>query len=208
MWYQPEGNEFAGKTVVIAGQGPSLVPAQLTYLQEHLTTIALKDTYIHAPNASIVYACDRIWWADRWKTDQALRDHRGIRLCLDWQRMDTGIPDLWWLKSAGAKGLAATPGYVKHSNNTGQQAVDLAVGMGAKRILLLGYTMKQVNGRSHFHDRHQNIDNAILDTYRGNMTIAAKQLAVLGVSVYTVGETALKCFPNIDFNQACAFIKK
>lgn len=42
--------------------------------------------------------------------------------------------------------------HVKHGNSSGHTAISLAVALGATRVILLGFDMRLVNGRSHSHD--------------------------------------------------------
>lgn len=42
--------------------------------------------------------------------------------------------------------------HVKHGNSSGHTAISLAVALGATLIILLGFDMRLVNGRSHSHD--------------------------------------------------------
>lgn len=51
---------------------------------------------------------------------------------------------------------------IRYGRSSGHLALSLAINLGAKRCVLLGFDCRIVNGRSHFHDKHS---NAISITY-------------------------------------------
>src|SRR5690606_5241378 len=46
---------------------------------------------------------------------------------------------------------------VKRGRTSGHTAVALAIAMGARRVVLLGYDCRMVEGRSHFHDSYAQV---------------------------------------------------
>lgn len=62
--------------------------------------------------------------------------------------------DVHALKHRHADGLSFDPKVLHTGGNSGYQAINLAVLLGAKKILLLGYDMSKPNGRSHWHGDH------------------------------------------------------
>jgi hypothetical protein len=52
---------------------------------------------------------------------------------------------------------------IKYGRSSGHLALSLAINMGAKRCVLLGFDCRIVDGRSHFHDKPS---NAIAITYK------------------------------------------
>lgn len=201
-WYQ-HGKPFTGYTVVIAGQGPSLNTEQLHDISYIYPTIAIKDTYEYAPNAQIIYACDRSWWFTRWKTDQALREHKADKVVLDYQKLDTKVPDLHWLKCNGNHGMSFQEGYVMHGRNSGHQALNLAVNMGAKKIILMGYDMRVIDGKAHFHNRHVPVPHSVFDTFYEAMLRAAPLLKERGIQVANTSmKSRLMCFFKMPYEEA------
>lgn len=51
-------------------------------------------------------------------------------------------------------GLSGNPHRLTWNMNAGACAVNLALHLGARRVVLLGYDMKQVDGRNNWHDEH------------------------------------------------------
>ena len=60
--------------------------------------------------------------------------------------------DIKILKNTGKGGLELEATAIKHGNNSGYAAINLAYHLGVKRIVLLGFDMQNIGGKSHFHD--------------------------------------------------------
>lgn len=52
------------------------------------------------------------------------------------------------------EGLSLDPLWIRGGGNSGYQAVNLAVHLGAKKIVLIGFDMKGSGGKVHWHDAH------------------------------------------------------
>jgi hypothetical protein len=84
--------------------------------------------------------------------------------------------------------------------------VNLAVLLGAKRILLLGYDMKfGPNGERHWHKDHagRNPAEAQLQEWREKFATMVPDLAKAGVEVINCSrDTALDMFPKLKLEEA------
>ena len=103
-----------------------------------------------APWADILYAADVKWW--RHYHERALRfagRKVTIRKTLPW-------PEVYSLEqSTEHASLDPRPTHLVHGGNSGYQAIHLAVHLGASRILLLGFDMKNGRcGRRHWFGDH------------------------------------------------------
>ena len=58
-------------------------------------------------------------------------------------------------KLTGHKVLDMKPGHLKSGNNSGYAAINLAIHMGAKVVILLGFDMKFDAAGSHWHEGHK-----------------------------------------------------
>jgi len=201
-WYQ-HGRPFEDWTVVVAAQGPSLIPEQVDEASHIFPTCVCKDVYMYAENAKLIYACDRAWWHQRWRTDEALRKHKAVKVTLDYQKLDTKVPDLQWLKCGGNHGFIFEEGVVAHGRNTGHQLINLVVNMGAPRLILMGYDMRVLDGKTHCHDRHVPVPHTVFDDFYGAMMQAAPLLVKKGIKVINTSmRSRLTCFPKMPFNEA------
>ena len=141
----------APAAVLIAG-GPSLTQADVDYCRGKARVLAINDTYRMAPWADLLYFCDGRWW-DWHKDRPAFKSFAGIRATLDQRAAETDH-GLKWLKNTGPKGLETDPTGLRTGRNSGYQAINLAVHLGAKRIVLLGYDMRLVDGSDHWFGSH------------------------------------------------------
>lgn len=96
------------------------------------------------------------------------------------------------------KGLNLSPHKLLCGNNSGHQALNLAIKYGARQIYLLGFDMKpSEDGNAQFHNEHKEKTNVL--TYAETMIPKFIEIAPivknLGVSVYNCNpDSALRCF--------------
>lgn len=147
-WEPPQ--DFAGKTVVVIGSGKSLTAEDVRYCRGKAKAIAVNDNFKMAPWADVIYGADSAWWRSRLKHLDGLD---GLRVGLVWdgesKRYHLGWDDdvllecVNGLGDSGEYGVERNfDGYIRNGKNSGYQAVQLAVAMGANRILLLGFDMR------------------------------------------------------------------
>jgi hypothetical protein len=155
-WHIPR--LWPNSLVVCIGSGPSLSKFQIDYIQNKpIKIIAINDAYRACPFADLLYASDYRWW--QYHIEET-KQFKGLRVGLGYRnRPFEGIyyvaPELNERGDPVSTGLSLDPRYIRTANNSGFQAINLAVLLGAKRIVLLGYDMKKdVYGRSHFFGDH------------------------------------------------------
>lgn len=97
-------------------------------------------------------------------------------------------------------------GVVRDGRSSGHKAVGLAIALSAKRIVLLGFDMRVVDGRSHFHDAYQARDPALYEqsfipAFRGwNEQAKAAGVEVLNATP----NSALEEFSRVDLDEVLA----
>lgn len=150
-WTAPE--LWPGETAVILGGGPSLTEAQVRHARASgARIIAINDAWRLAWGADVLYFCDDKWW--EWH-HKKLAGWPGIIVRLHAPKHDFGDPRIKVLRRIGKEGMA--PPEVRdgicHGQDSGYQAINLAVLLGARRIVLLGIDMHAplVNGRPKLH---------------------------------------------------------
>lgn len=104
-------------------------------------------------------------------------------------------------------GLCLAPPIICRGANSGFQALNLAVHLGARRIVLLGYDMQRTGGLSHWHGDHgrglNNPSEHNFARWRRQFEEAAPTLAAAGIEVVNCSRaTALTCFPRMDLHAA------
>lgn len=91
--------------------------------------------------------------------------------------------------------------------NSGLGAIRLAMLFGAEKIVLLGYDCQHTGGERHWHGDHpKGLGNAS-SVQHWPMRFAGFAKKVSGVEIVNASrETALKCFPQMDLEDALAWI--
>lgn len=102
------------------------------------------------------------------------------------------------LRAGQVVGLSSQPDTLHTGCNGGYQTVNMAVLAGGARIVLVGYDMRYVDGRSNWHTPHPvaSYESWYSDVYRPQF----KQMGALpkGVSILNASpDSALTCFPKV-----------
>jgi len=108
------------------------------------------------------------------------------------------VPDksILRIKGAHAQGLSFNPKVIHYGSNSGFQALNIAVLMGAKRIILLGYDMRfSKDNKSHWFGDHPDNVRSNYTSWLSNYGVAAAQLNEKGIEVINCSPiSALTCF--------------
>jgi hypothetical protein len=193
---------FPEATFVCLGGGPSLTPEDVNACRGRAMVIAVSDTYRLAPFAAALYSCDAKWWDHH----HGVPSFAGLRYALEHRA--ACWPGVEILKNTGREGLETDPTGLRTGQNSGYQAINLAVHLGARRIILLGYDMQASDdGRTHWFGRHPRA----LERYspypqfiEAFGTLVAP-LAALGIHVLNASRaSALTMFPRVALETALA----
>lgn len=107
------------------------------------------------------------------------------------------------LHNTGEKGVDLTPDSLRTGKNSGSAAINLAVHLGAKRILLLGYDMGPYQGRHHFCDPAPMQHRSPYEMFRKFMATMVQPLQEAGIEVLNcTRRTNLECFPLVPLEVA------
>lgn len=182
------------QTYVLIGGGPSLTPEDVDAVRGRARVIAINDAYRLAPWADVLYAADRKWidWHD------GVPSFTGPKFSIEGGSTPATTRPGWTvLRNTGFVGLELDPTGLRAGFNSGYQALNLAVHLGARRILLLGYDMAPaVDGRSHWFGDHPDKMPSPYDQMRAAFATLVEPLAELGVEVINCSrQTALLTFP-------------
>lgn len=189
---------WPGATVVILASGPSLTLADVEDTVAY-PTIAISDTFIFAPHASVLYAPDPRWW--RRQPEALKRPIPKYALRKDPLAVIDGSVDV--LNHLPGPGLSQKRCCLKGSH-AGIQAINLAVLSGATRIVLLGYDMKpDATGRNHFFGEHPDRSHVNYVTRLKDYDGIVPDLAHNGVQVVNASrDTAITTFPRLPLRVA------
>lgn len=178
--------------------GPSLTQADVEACRGRARVIAIKDSYRLAPWADALYACDAKWW----RRYNGVPEFTGRKYALEPHEHGEPDPDFApWpdvvvLKNAGLAGLALDPSALRHGYNSGYQAINLAVHLGARRIVLLGYDMQPGPQGYHWFGSHPWQVDIPFGLFLQQFPALVAPLAAAGVEIVNATRsTALTCFP-------------
>lgn len=194
---KPEGE----RVFVIIANGISLTRDDIDTahaLAPDATTIAISDSYILAPHAQYLYACDYKWW--HWRYASVLGvGFAGQLLSIDpvaVEKFDR-IELIACVDAAAAKpGLCKSHNAIHNGFSSGYQAVHIARNMGATKIVLLGFDYG-ATGQGHWFGGHP--DNSVSDfpVMVRAFDSLAQDLIDEGIEVINcTRKTALQCFPR------------
>ena len=211
---------WRGETVVCIASGPSVTSTSLVGVSQKARSIAVNDTYLIAPWADICYFADARW--HDWHTHgvakpelglsaedvaRRFREFAGQKVTIENTGMSVQDPRVFILRNytqvGQPEGLSAVPNGLHTGSNSGYQAINLAVLAGARRVLLVGYDMRFVNGKTHFHGGHpsKHPEDVYLRYARrfNNIVPAARALGIEIINC-TPG-SAVKAFPFGDLEE-------
>lgn len=191
---------WPGSTIVCIATGPSLTREDVEACRDKARVVVVNDAHRLAPWADALWATDGSWW----------NHHRGVPT---FTGLKYGItvpvgkwPGVQVITNTGTTGLERKPTGVRTGQNSGYAAINAAVHLGARRILLLGYDMGRRPGEpSHFFGDHPKTlqRNAPYAAFAENFVSLVDPLAALGITVINCSRrTALTCFPQASLAQA------
>ncbi len=201
--YPPQLSQ--GGTVVCLATGPSLTQTDCEYVRSKAVVIAINDAHRLAPWADVLYSSDRKWWPHHKGVPTFHGLKFGIGSAPGKRNPFSGLPDVQVLTNTGYTGLELARHGLKNGRNSGYAAINLAVHLGAQRIVLLGYNMSSAGGRVHFFGRHPaplSNPDSLFPSFRRAFQALVEPLKALGVEVWNcTDQTSLTAFPCAPLRQ-------
>lgn len=174
--------------------GTSLTQAQADLVRQYpVAVVAVGNAFLFAPWADVLYHGDAPWWG--YHAQEALK-FEGLKLTVDKMVKYRSVRIL---KETGVEGYDPTPGCVRTGNNSGYQAIHVAIQAGAKRILMLGFDMRP----GHFFGRHpmplRNTDPSSFEVFKKRFPALRGRGAEI---INCTPGSALQCFPMMPLAEA------
>jgi len=189
---------FDGGTVVCLATGPSLTQEDVNAVRGRVDgVVAISNAIDLAPWADVLYSCDGKWW--KWR--EGMPSYKGLKFSLKDDSKKWASHGVQKLKHTGRAGLELSPDGLRDGYNSGYQAINLAVHLGAKRIVLLGYDMRGTHFFGQHPDRSVPSFSMCLPRFAG----LVKPLADIGVDIVNcTRKTALTCFRQAPLESVLA----
>jgi hypothetical protein len=203
---------WPGETFAVIGGGSSLTAADCAYVRGKARVVAIKEAAVcslphitpPAPWADVLYAADAKWW----KFEQGAPGFAGLKYGIE---QEPGVTQRDWpgvqiLRNTGSEGLELDPSGLKTGYNSGAQAINLAVHLGAAKIVLLGFDCwRGLSGQQNWFGPHPaHIDSStVYPVFLQGFASMVDPLKAAGVSVVNASRfTLLNAFPRVVLEEA------
>jgi hypothetical protein len=204
-WEAPRS--FEEQTVAVIASGPSLTSDQVAAcIAAGVRTIAVKHALDLCQGADVLYGCEgqsyRFWL----NIGASAHWFRGMKV--SGQSLAAIASGVRWLPGKANPALSADPSWLswgpRGSFNSGFQALNLAVLMGAARVLLLGFDMQLgPSGAAHFYPERGQVPSNYPRMIAAFDGVSASLPAGVEVLNCTPG-SALTQFKQVDLAEAVA----
>jgi hypothetical protein len=197
-------SKFYGQDVFIVAGGYSVKTTNIDYLHDK-NTIAINDAYKILPNASALFWCDNSWCG---RESDGLKQHVTTHRFHPRKYASTHIDqDIRGPAGSTILNKIDDYGYAPDinevcGNNGGTQCLNFAINLGARKIYLIGYDMRDdplARGVTHWHEDHELVIRH--DTYSRlfipSIVSLNKDVRRLGINVEIINcsrTSAIPCF--------------
>ena len=192
----------------MAASGPSLTADVIRKVRfakwlDKWRVIVVNDAYKALPYADVLYACDWAWWRlhDGAKAfhGKRLTSHSHSLSYIDNKSQVDGFP-VATVDARDGKGFGTDClHYGQPQPCSGFQAVNLALLFGCAKVVLVGFDMRHVDGRSHFFGDHP---AGVRQTADAGYRDMAKSFVPDDRILNATPGSAIQCYRSIDLADA------
>jgi hypothetical protein len=190
--------EWKGETAFVVAGGPSVAAIDLNMLRGQ-KVIAVNSSFRAVPFADFLIFADGRWWEFN---RRHLADWKGRIVCCSRSPRDKQLLMVKRKTLAGGFSDAADTLTVQFTSSTA--AIDLAVKLGASKIVLLGLDGKNAaDGKTHHHSSHPWRQVAGWEKkHRKDLAMLAGPLKLRGIEVLlgTPGSAYADLWPTVDLS--------
>lgn len=200
--YWTPDRRWEGDTAFILGGGGSLRGFDCSRLRGSGWVMAINSSFKTAPFCDALYFNDFSWFTGKsdGKPRRKLIEASDALVVTTSRQAKGAAPDrLKLLKMSPTSSLSG----LRQGRSSGQSGISIAAAFGAKRIVLLGFDMRRIDGRSHHHDEYGSASDRLyshdfIPAFAG-WNAAAKQERIEILNA-TPG-SALREFPSINVEE-------
>lgn len=196
---------YPEQTITIIGSGPSLTlddiaTVYLAQAARHTKVIAINSTFRSFPCADVLHGGDAAWW----NANPDALEFPGLKTGLNQVGAEPWPAEVNKLNHRRNEGIETEPWLVSGGTNSGHQAINIAVHLGAAKIVLLGFDFSAgPGGRSHHHGDHpaplKNPCAVSMARWLRLIETTAEPLRGLGIDIVNCSRrTAIPCFRRGD----------
>ena len=167
--------------------------------------MVVQDAYRLMPWGDVLYGCDARWWdkhsgamdfeGEKWSS----HSNEG---CADDKIEMAEKYGLSLVKGAAGRGFSTEQDLIHYGDNSGFQALNTAILFGAPYIVLVGYDMRHIGGKSHFFGDHPS-GLYQRPEYESFVRHFDKAPAPDGVTIVNATPgSAVRCYPMMGLEEA------
>lgn len=194
---------WSGSTVFVLGGGPSIKSLNLDLIKGVWPVISCNLAFLDYPWVDVTYFGDckvHTWVGKGGKYYKEFLKYQGLKIsCCPDTRDDPDIKTLFRLP----KGLTTDRRSIGWNVNTGGSAINLAYHLGARRIILLGFDMKKVEGKDNFHE-YNYIKNKhdVYHKFLHFFKFIKRDADKLGLEIINASiDSSLDLFPKVSYEE-------
>ena len=187
------------------GGGPSL--PQAIPLLKNQCCIAVNNSYQLAPWSISCWFGDVKWWD--WHKGFLESWPNLLATCCQNSRVQKeahqlGLDIHSFQRENRTKGLTYSKGMVCWNGSSGASAINYAYHLGFRKVALVGFDMRRIEGRKNFHQDHQEKDHSPFPRHLSCFPIIAKEAPALGLEIINATpDSAIKAFPYVPLEELC-----
>lgn len=203
-FWEPVPVLYPGATIFVLGSGPSLNKTDVDKLKGRIV-IAANSACLLAPWAQVLFFIDTGWYQTH-KT--IIKEWPGIVVTMS-RTAKKELPLRCHRVNGQLTNHFPKPGSdkIRSGRNSGQIGFSLAVAFGAAKVVGLGFDMRPVNGKSHFHNDYPRQTHAATFTNEFLPAFAGwnQQALDIGVQIFNATpHSALTEFPFVNLDEFLA----
>ena len=186
---------WTGASAFIIGGGPSLLDLNLGLITDK-NVIGINDAYLLGSWIDYNIFGDTDWYNIHCHA-KAFKAYTGTHVAANDKMLhEDGIPTLSRRKNV----ITTVPNTIGWFTNTGVSAINLAILLGCKKVILLGFDLGFRKGESNWHENIKKQKPSRYERFIASFEQAAPQIDKLGVEVLNATpNSSLTCFPYVRY---------
>lgn len=198
---------WSDAVVFIIGGGPSLKGFDFTPIQKY-RVIGVNQAFRLGDWVDVCWFGDCSFYTNN---REDLREFAGLKITCCTRVPEHGWPDVKNVGRGKQLGLVMKPDQVGWNRNSGASAINVALHLGAKTIILLGFDMMPNNKEHNWHDRYgvrSKNHNPYPGHLKGFLPIAKDLAKWPGTKVINANpDSIIDVFPKMTFEEVMEKIK-
>jgi hypothetical protein len=181
----------------ILGGGPSLFDNDLDLIKDEFV-IGVNNSIFLGDWVNVCWFGDKKWW--KWHKERLIKENRKVATCNVKLKNES---QHWWKHyQRRGHGINTNEKFVAWNASSGASAINFAYHLGYRKIVLLGFDMRKIDGMKNWHMAHKEKDHNPFPRHIKGFVQIAKDAKRLGVQIINATpESAIKDFPIMRLDE-------